>query len=404
MPADLPPALPRRRAGSSAGAFFRFDRETFQTVLLCTIAVILLVAALSQARIIAVPTVLAILCAVALAPLSRRMERLGAPATLAAAVIVAGLLAGSASTLYALAPSAEAWNARAPQVLREMERRVRQISSEVSRSVGIDGGDDATGATTGGAAQPAAPATPAPARDEAPEGDTVDRLVEGGQRLLADVAIGTPQLAAAAAFWAMLTFFLLRDRVMLARSMMRLSAASSTRRAIGRAMRDVRTDVAGYLLAITAVNVGLGLCTALAFRLLGVDNAFLWGVAFALLNFMPFIGAAIMALVMLGVGIVSFADPVVAFAPLAVVLVLNAIEGQVVTPMVVGARLRLPAIAVFFAIAFGAWLWGAAGALVATPALIVAAAFLRRLTAAPVRRSGAARQHERREERRKREQ
>lgn len=152
-------------------------------------------------------------------------------------------------------------------------------------------------------------------------------------------------------------------------------------------MRDVRTSVARYLLAITAVNLGLGLCIGVAFQLLGVANAPLWGVAAALLNFMPFIGVAIMALVTLGVGIVSFEDPVTAFAPFAVVVVLNMIESQAVTPMVVGARIRIAPIAVFAGIAFGAWLWGAAGALVATPTLIVAVAFVRRLNAAaPVAR------------------
>jgi predicted PurR-regulated permease PerM len=42
----------------------------------------------------------------------------------------------------------------------------------------------------------------------------------------------------------------------------------------------------------------------------------------------------------------------------------------------------LPTIGIFVAIAFGAWLWGAVGALVATPTLIVAAAFVTRLNAA----------------------
>jgi predicted PurR-regulated permease PerM len=89
-----------------------------------------------------------------------------------------------------------------------------------------------------------------------------------------------------------------------------------------------------------------------------------------------------MALVTLGVGLVSFADPAVAFAPLVVVMTLNTIEGQIVTPMIVGARIQLPALTIFVAIAFGAWLWGGPGALVATPVLIVAGAFVRRLKAA----------------------
>ncbi|GAA0306957.1 hypothetical protein GCM10008966_29390 [Rhodovulum strictum] len=258
-----------------------------------------------------------------------------------------------------------------------MERRTREILSGLSDT--FDPGSMVAPTDETVPRQPEAP--------RAPGDDTVGRMVEGGQRLLADWAIGAPRLAAGAAFWAMLTFFLLRDRVMLARWGMSMVPGASARRAVGRAMRDVRTSVARYLLAITAVNLGLGLCIGVAFQLLGVANAPLWGVAAALLNFMPFIGVAIMALVTLGVGIVSFEDPVTAFAPFAVVVVLNMIESQAVTPMVVGARIRIAPIAVFAGIAFGAWLWGAAGALVATPTLIVAVAFVRRLNAAaPVAR------------------
>lgn len=392
MPEDHPQAeAARTRPAPSAGWFSTLDRGALQTLLLGVIAGVTILAALVSASVIAIPTVLAILCAIALATTVRLLERTGAPASLCAALVVGGLLLGAASTVYALAPSAEAWNDRAPQILRQMERRAREMLSGMSDAFDPGAGDAPAGAI--GLMPDDGPPTPGD--------DTVGKLVEGGQRLLADWAIAAPTLAAGAAFWAMLTFFLLRDRVMLARWGVSLVPGASARRAVGRAMRDVRTNVARYLLAITAVNLGLGLCTGVAFQLLGVANAPLWGVAAALMNFMPFIGVAVMALVTLGVGIVSFQDPVVAFAPFAVIVALNTIESQVVTPTVVGARIRIAPIAVFAAIAFGAWLWGAAGALVATPTLIVAVAFVRRLNAA-AHLSRTPHQREGREERRKR--
>jgi len=375
MPHQQPiPARPLRPQG---GWFSSLDRGGLQSLLLGIIAGVMLLVALDAASMIAVPAVLALLCAIALAPWVRWLEKTGAPASLCAAVVVGGLLLGAAITAYTLAPSAEAWNQRAPQILRDMEQRARDFATGISRAfeVGSDSEPSAPRAPTEGSASD---------NGDAPESEdgAVDKLVEGGQRMLADLAITAPRLAAGAVFWAMLTFFLLRDRVMLGRWVISLVRGDSARRAVGRAMRDVRTNVAQYLLAISAVNLGLGVCTAAAFYLLGVANAPLWGVAAALLNFMPFIGVAIMALVTLGVGIVSFDDPVVAFAPFAVIVVLNVIEAHIVTPMVVGSRTRIPPIAVFLAIAFGAWFWGAAGALVATPTLIVAVSFVRRLNAA----------------------
>ncbi|MCC5989852.1 MAG: AI-2E family transporter [Pararhodobacter sp.] len=368
----------RPRAPPSAGWFSTLDRAALQSVFLGVIAGVTILAALHTASLIAIPAVLAILCAIALAPAVRWLERSGAPASLCAALVVGGLLVGAATTVYSLAPSAEAWNERAPQILRNVERRAREIAAGITDTLAaVPGGEPFA------PPEPTTPSAPAdPPAPEANDDDAVDRLVEGGQRLLTDWAINAPRLAAGAAFWAMLTFFLLRDRVMLARWGMSLTPGGSARRAVGRAMRDVRTNVARYLLAITAVNLGLGVCVGVGFYLLGVENAPLWGVAAGLLNFMPFIGIAIMALVTLGVGIVSFDDPITAFAPFGVVVVLNIIESQYVTPTVVGSRLRIAPIGVFVAIAFGAWLWGAAGALVATPTLIVAVAFVRRLNAA----------------------
>jgi len=374
-------------------------------MLLGLIAGVMVLAALNAASLIAVPTVLALLCAIALAPTVRWLERTGAPASLCAAFVVTGLLLGAATTVYSLAPSAEALTNQAPQILRDAERRTREILSELSPPTE----DDPEGESSAepedtlptGVDDPSEPGTDEDADEEKADeadDDAVDKLVEGGQHLLADWAIGAPSVAAGSAFWAMLTFFLLRDRVMLARWGMAMASGSSARRALGRAMRDVRTDVARYLLAITAINLGLGICVAVAFQLLGVANAPLWGVAAALLNFMPFIGIAILALVTLGLGIASFEDPIIAFAPFAVVIALNVVEAQIVTPMVVGARIRIAPIAVFVAIAFGAWLWGAAGALIATPALIVAVAFARRLNAA-AHPSPPSRQQKGREER-----
>ena len=401
MPDDgLQPVSRKSRPALARGWFSSLDRGAIQSGMLCIIAGVLMLAALDAARLIAVPAVLALLCAIALAPSVRWLERTGAPASLCAAFVVSSLLLGAATAAYSLSPSVEAWNDRTPQLLREIERRVRAVALGVSNSLESDPAAPAEEAPVPNS--PAALAASAgPPAQEAGD-DAVGKLVEGGQRLLADWAIGAPRLAASAAFWAMLTFFLLRDREMLARGGLSLVPGISARRAVGRAMRDVRTSVARYLLAITLVNLGLGVCTATAFALLGVPNAPLWGVASALLNFMPFIGLAILALATLGLGILSFDDPVVAFAPLAVVIGLYSIEGNVVTPMVVGARIRIAPIAIFVTIAFGAWLWGAAGALVATPTLIVVVAFVRRLNGAS-HLSGPARRNDRGQKGRKRQ-
>ena len=107
--ATRPRVAPSAGRAPPAGWFSRLDRAALQAVFLGIIAGVMTLAALDAASLIAIPTVLAILCAIALAPAVRRLERSGAPASLCAALVVGGLLLGAATTVYALAPSAEAW-------------------------------------------------------------------------------------------------------------------------------------------------------------------------------------------------------------------------------------------------------------------------------------------------------
>ena len=381
---------PERRAGlGRGGGDAPAERVTLTRAAVWLIALVVFVGALDYASAIAIPTVLAALAAIALAPLAQRLEAARLPASLAAGLIVAGVLCATAATLYAFAPSAEAWTQRAPEALRTLEIRVREISGAFARTFGPEP-EPAPAITLGPVAEPtAAPGSEGADEDETEDvgKDAVDKLVEGGTRLMTDLAISAPRFVGGSVYWAALTFFLLRDRAALARRVLWLGPGSAARRALGRAMRDVQLNVSRYLLAITVINIGLGLGVAAAFAALGVPNAALWGVAAGLANYMPFIGAAGMTLITLAVGIVSFEDPVVAFAPVVALVALNTLESQVVTPLLIGARMRLSTVGVFVAIAFGAWIWGAAGALIATPCLIVGNAFFTRLAAVRSSRS-----------------
>jgi predicted PurR-regulated permease PerM len=53
-------------------------------------------------------------------------------------------------------------------------------------------------------------------------------------------------------------------------------------------------------------------------------------------------------------------------------MAITLVEGQFLTPAIVGRRvLQVHPLAIFLGIAFWAWLWGALGAFLATPILIV---------------------------------
>ena len=341
--------------GPGAGPSPGQSRETTLRIIAWSVAALAVVVVLSAARvagIIVAPTVLACLVALTLAPLVAAVERLGIPSSLSAAAVVSLCVLVVAGGIYLLLPSAEEWRLRAPAVFRSIEWQLRHFEREIEQAVNT--------ANIGAAGNLTGPESPA------------DAVMKSGQKMATDVLLATPQAVLTFLYVGFLCFFLLAEREALRRSVLRLCPDSRTRLRLSRAIRDMRLSVSRYLLTIAIINAGLGIAAGIAFRLLGLPNPTLWGAMVAVLNFMPYIGPFISNIIVFAVGLVSFSGVVEALFPVLALVALNVVEGELVTPMVVGRHLRVGSLSVFLALAFGAWMWGALGALVATPSLIVA--------------------------------
>ena len=73
------------------------------------------------------------------------------------------------------------------------------------------------------------------------------------------------------------------------------------------------------------------------------------------------------------IGLVTYPTLLGALLPPAVFMAITVVEGQFLTPAIVGRQvLNLHPLAIFLSIAFWAWLWGPVGAFLATPILIMA--------------------------------
>ncbi len=126
------------------------------------------------------------------------------------------------------------------------------------------------------------------------------------------------------------------------------------------------------MLTISIINTVVGLVFACVLYLLGLPlaEALLWGTMAALLNFAPYVGPLIGIVAMLLVGFISFEEPFQSMLPAVAYLVLHTIEGQIVTPIILGRRMALSPLVLILALMLFGWLWGIIGLLLAVPLLV----------------------------------
>ncbi len=115
----------------------------------------------------------------------------------------------------------------------------------------------------------------------------------------------------------------------------------------------------------------VGVFTWLAFILLGVEQALLWGVLAGIASAIPYLGPF---LVFMGSGVaafIQFGSVDMAIAVSVTSLIVTSIQGYLLTPWLTSQLSSLNAVVIFIGLLFWGWLWGPVGLVLATPILMM---------------------------------
>jgi predicted PurR-regulated permease PerM len=140
------------------------------------------------------------------------------------------------------------------------------------------------------------------------------------------------------------------------------------RETVRRLGREMDRAVSGFVRGQTTVCIFLGLFYATGLAVLGLNFGILIGLFAGLISFIPYVGSLTGLLVSVGVALVQFLpDWSLVLATLGVFFVGQFIEGNILSPKLVGASAGLHPVWVMFALlAFGS-LFGFLGLLLAVP-------------------------------------
>ncbi|MCP1170463.1 AI-2E family transporter [Limimaricola litoreus] len=327
------------------------ELRKIRRLMLCTFLLAMFTATYF-ARDVLLPIVLALLLTLTLRPAVRGLQRIGIPPGISAVLLMLAIGLAFAIAGYFLSGPIGEMAARAPQIGTEVQVKLAGLMDRLAsiREVGeqVTEMADAAGAT-----------------DEKME-VVVDQSGPIPSAVGSVASIGSSLVAAM-----ILTLFLLASGDFYHRRIVEASPKLHDKKRALTIVRDVEKQISRYLGAITVINAGLGLAIGTALWIIGLPMPHVWGTLAFLLNFMPFIGAIIGTAAAGAFALVSFDSvPYALLVPLAY-FSLTAIEGNFVTPMLVGRRLELNIVSVFVTVAFWIWLWGVPGAVLAVPFLVV---------------------------------
>lgn len=183
----------------------------------------------------------------------------------------------------------------------------------------------------------------------------------------------TPTLAELLIFFSTLFFYLLGREEMRRHFVLAFSSRENRLRTL-KIINEVEENLARYFATVTVINAVVGTLTGIGTWLLGFANPLLFGALAFACNYIPYIGPAFVVVVLFSVGIVTLPTLGASlWAPLLYVG-LTTLEGNLITPNIVGKRLTLNPFAILVGLTFWAFLWGPIGAFLSVPFLIIALA------------------------------
>lgn len=343
--------IPRARAQAP---FLIVERnpQLVAAVSLAILVVLALAVAFWAAKDFLLPIAVALVFSVLLTPICKAIEWFRIPRPVAAMLTLATAACLCWLAFSVIAQPASRWFEDAPQLIKRAERHLQELQAPLKPLTDISKEVDGLNIGT--------PVTPPSRRVIVEEPSLAETLMASAQVALAQTGLVF-----------ILSLFLLITREEFRVKFIAFQPTLYRRVRAARVFRDVSRRVTGYIVTFATINLVVGVATGLAVWQLGLPEPLMWGGLAMLLNFIPFLGPAIMMGLLGLAGLATFDVLLHAAYPVMAFIAISFIEANFVTPMIVGRRMTLNPLAIILVVSFWTWLWGPVGGIIALPLLIM---------------------------------
>lgn len=369
---DLPTSSPTQTAPGDAaapqGTFLAGMHQPAWRLAMILVAIGGTLVFLQWARAFLVPFTVGVVLAFALNPLVVRLQRCYVPRPIAAALVVLSLWVAGAALAFGMHDGVSAMAARIPLAAERIAGSVDSLRVRLGGAfdklrqvtVALEHATDGVQGKPPPAPAKRQAATPPSAQPEAaPVLPLRDVVLSGSVNLFA--------LAGQLVVVSFLVYFLLASGQALKRKWVRVvgRTLSEKKRAV-RMMAVIGTQIQYSLLVLFATNMVLGVLISLVFVLLGMEDAAVWGLAAAVLHFVPYLGSAVIAIAS-GVGAYlqmgTWSDALLVAGS---TLLLATLVGTLLVTWLQSRASKLDPCVVYIGLLLWGWLWGVWGLLLGT--------------------------------------
>jgi predicted PurR-regulated permease PerM len=309
------------------------------------IFVLLLGVALYFCRAILLPILTAVVIGMTFAPLVKWAAKRGVSPWITSLALVAVLLAATAVSVTLLATPVAEWIGKAPEIGAIVKQKLYVLDRPLAALRELK--------------DVLMPSGPSIAVEPSKFGMVAPVL-----------EFITPAVAQLLLFFATLIFFL-AAQMDFRGYMVSLFGDREAKLRFLRIANDIEGNLASYVATVTIINLVLGVLVGAGAWLFGLPSPATFGILAMVLNYIPYVGPAMLTLALFAVGLVTFPSLGYALIPPAAAVALTTLEGHLITPAILGRRLTLSPLAVLIALAFWTWLWGPMGAFLAVPLSII---------------------------------
>lgn len=133
---------------------------------------------------------------------------------------------------------------------------------------------------------------------------------------------------------------------------------------------EIQSIIKQYIFGLLIQVVAVSTLMFIAYSIIGIKYALLFAVLCGVLNLIPYIGI-FSATVLAAVVTLATGDPIQALWVVIAVIVVNSIDGNIITPKIIGSKVALNSFVVLFGIVIAESIWGIAGMFLAIPILAI---------------------------------